>query len=172
MSISPATYNELHNLLLATRGVRGNPIWHPERDVLDHQLQVFTLAKANTNDRALWAAALLHDVGKALGSSAHARIGADLLDGLLAPRVVWLVLHHLDLAHAPQATRRRLQGSDALHDLALLRRWDVAGRRRGVRVPRVEDALNELLDGSDPWKLDPFAGAPAPSHHERKDWNR
>ena len=88
-------HHELLDLLLALDGVQQDPRWHPERDALYHSLQVLELARRDTIDPELQAAALLHDVGKALGSADHAEVGADLLDGLVAPRVVWLVRHHL-----------------------------------------------------------------------------
>src|SRR6185295_3310220 len=116
-------YQDLLDLLLSLDGIRQDPRWHPEGDALYHSLQAFDLARRETDDRELQAAALLHDVGKALGSADHAEIGADLLEGLVAPRVVWLVRHHLDLLVAPGVTRRRLRGSPALADLQRLRRW-------------------------------------------------
>lgn len=163
-------YDELHDLLTQTDGILEGSRWHPERDVLFHQLQTFELARAQTSDRALWAAALLHDVGKAVAFTDHAEIGADLLDGLIAPRVVWLVRHHFDLISHPRATRRRLQGTTALRDLMLLRRWDEGGRRPHVQVMDLEDALGILLDGSEASLLDPAAGPPANDAYEKESW--
>ncbi len=141
---------ELLDLLVALDGVQQNPRFHPEGDALFHSLQVFDLARRDTDDRALWAAALLHDVGKALGSADHAEVGADLLDGLVAPRVVWLVRHHLDLLHAPAATKRKLRGSPALADLQRLRRWDVGGRSPRASVLSAGEAIDLLLhDGGE-----------------------
>jgi hypothetical protein len=59
-------YSDLLELLVALDGVRQDPRWHPEGDALYHSLQAFELARRETTDRGLWAAALLHDVGKAL----------------------------------------------------------------------------------------------------------
>jgi hypothetical protein len=140
--------HDLLDLLLALDGIRQDPRWHPEGDALYHSLQAFDLARRETSDRALQAAALLHDVGKALGSRDHAETGADLLEGLVAPRVVWLVRHHLDLLDAPGATKRRLRGSTALADLQRLRRWDVGGRSRSASVLSPEAALTTLLEGA------------------------
>jgi hypothetical protein len=146
--------HDLLDLLLALDGVRQDPRWHPEGDALYHSLQTFDLARRETADRALQAAALLHDVGKALGSEDHAEGGADLLEGLVAPRVVWLVRHHLDLLHAPQATKRRLRGTPALADLQRLRRWDVAGRSPHATVLPPDAALAALFEDGAP-TLDP-----------------
>ena len=138
--------NDLLDLLLALDGVQQDPRWHPEGDALYHSLQAFELARRDRADPALQAAALLHDVGKALGSRDHAEVGADLLEGLVAPRVVWLVRHHLDLLDAPAATKRRLRGSHALADLQRLRRWDVGGRSPNATVLSPGEALAVLFD--------------------------
>jgi hypothetical protein len=139
-------HQDLLDLLLALDGVRQDPRWHPEGDALYHSLQAFELARRDTDDRALWAAALFHDVGKALCSPDHAEVGADLLDGLLAPRVVWLVRRHLDLLDAPGATKRRLRGSPVLADLQRLRRWDVGGRSPRASVITPDAALAILFE--------------------------
>lgn len=158
-------HHDLLELLLALDGVRQNPRYHPEGDALFHSLQAFDLARRETDDRALWAAALLHDVGKAVSSPDHDAIGADLLDGLVAPRVVWLVRHHLDLLDAPGVTKRRYRGTSALQDLQRLRRWDVRGRSPSASVLDPEAALGVLLDGLDLATLAPD-GQPAPDHEE------
>ncbi|MDI3282159.1 HD domain-containing protein [Polyangium sp. 15x6] len=165
---APVMYDELLPLLLALDGIRQNPAYHPEGCALYHSLQVFDLARAACPDRALWAAALLHDVGKAISSPDHDALGADLLDGLVSPRIVWLVRHHLDLLHDPGPTKRRLRGTAALADLQRLRRWDVLGRSPHATVMSPEDALSILLDGADLSLLDP-GGEPAPIHDPRKE---
>jgi exopolyphosphatase/pppGpp-phosphohydrolase len=152
-------HDEILELLLALDGVRQSPRYHPEGDALYHSLQAFELARRDTDDRALWAAALLHDVGKAVGSAGHDEAGADLLEGLVAPRIVWLVRHHLDLLDSPAATKRRLRGTSALADLVRLRRWDVGGRSPTALVLPPEAAVALLLEG-DVQSLSP-GGSPA-----------
>ncbi|HEY4120123.1 MAG TPA: HD domain-containing protein [Byssovorax sp.] len=154
-------YDDLRDLLAALDGVRQSPKYHPEGDALYHSLQAFDLARRATDDRALWAAALVHDVGKAHGSADHDATGADLLDGIVAPRIVWLVRHHLDLLDAPGATKRRLRGERALVDLQRLRAWDVGGRKPGARVPTLDDALALLLE-KETSTLTADGGEPAP----------
>lgn len=147
-----ALFTELVSLLRALDGVRQHPRFHPEGDALYHSLQAFEQARRDTRDRTLWAAALLHDVGKAIRSPDHDAVGADLLEGLVAPRIVWLVRHHLDLLRDQRATRRRLREHAApLRDLELLRRFDLAGRDPRACVPAVEWAVSLLME--DPGSL-------------------
>jgi HD superfamily phosphodiesterase len=141
--------DELLSLVEALDGIRQSPRYHPEGDALFHSLQVFELACRSTPDRVLWAAALFHDVGKAIDTATHDEIGADLLEGLLCERAVWLVRHHLDLLRDPRATRYRYRGTAALRDLEKLRRWDLGGRDPRARVMSVEGALHHLFqDGA------------------------
>lgn len=137
---------ELLDLLLALDGVTQSPRYHPEGDALFHSLQVFDLARRASTDKGLWAAALFHDVGKAIAddTSGHDEVGADLLEGLVPGRVVWLVRHHLDLLRDPRRTRRRHAGSSALRDLELLRRWDLGGRSPHARVLSPQEAFGLL----------------------------
>jgi hypothetical protein len=137
--------NELLSLLHALDGIRQSPVFHPEGDALFHTLQVFERALADTRDPILLAAALFHDVGKALDGPSHEIEGAWLLEGLLHPDVVFLVEHHLDLLRDPRETRRRFANSDWLPLLERLRRYDVAGRDPHARVRSPEWALDTLL---------------------------
>jgi predicted HD phosphohydrolase len=137
--------SSLSVLLAALDGISQSPKYHPEGDALYHSLQVFELAMRATDDRDLWAAALFHDVGKAEGGPMHDEIGADLLDGLLSDRAVWLVRHHLDLLKDSRRTRQRLHGTPELLDLERLRKWDLGGRRSNARVLPMEDALALLF---------------------------
>jgi HD superfamily phosphodiesterase len=148
--------DDLVSLLADLDGIEQSPKYHPEGDALFHSLQVFDLARRATTDRVLWAAALFHDVGKAVNGPLHDEVGADLLEGLLPPRAVWLVRHHLDLLKEPRVTRRRWLGTPALRDLELLRRWDLGGRDRHARVLAPADALDLLFEGA-PAELDPEA---------------
>lgn len=141
--------DELRSLLVALDGIRQSPKYHPEGDALFHSLQVFELAQRSTDDPVLWAAALFHDVGKAVDGPLHDEVGADLLEGLLPARAVWLVRHHLDLMKDPRLVRRRYHATSALRDLELLRRWDVGGRDPRARVMSVDDAF-DLLFSVDP----------------------
>ena len=138
--------DDLRELLLSLDGVRQPPKHHPEGDALFHSLQVFELARRATHDRTLWAAALLHDVGKTAGGPGHAVFGAELLDGLVAPKIGWLVAHHLDLLEHPVRTKHRWRGTPALRDLQLLRAWDVGGRDPSATTHSVDDVLDILFE--------------------------
>ncbi len=135
----------LHFLLTSLDGVSQSPRYHPEGDALYHSLQVFQLALDACDDPELWAAALLHDVGKAVSTPLHADIGADELDGLLTPRIVWLIRHHLHLLVAPQRTRRWLRNTPQLRELELLRTWDTKGRSPSVTVMAPKEAIDILM---------------------------
>ena len=131
----------LLDLLYDLEGVQQDPRYHPEGDALFHSLQVFEQALIEHHDPRLWAAALLHDVGKASAGKDHDRVGAQLLEGIMPPDVVWLVAHHLDLLRHPARTRRRLRGTQRLAELELLRRWDLAGRDPFAAVRSVREAV-------------------------------
>jgi ribosomal protein L32 len=140
---------ELLSMLLALDGVAQDPRWHPEGDALFHSLQVFQHAHRESDDPLLWAAALFHDVGKAQRDLPHDQAGAWLLDGLLCPRIVWLVAHHLDLMRRPSVTKRRYRRTSLLVQLQQLRRWDVAGRQRLAHVMTPEQAIEIVFDNAD-----------------------
>ncbi|MFT4975839.1 MAG: HD superfamily phosphodiesterase [Myxococcota bacterium] len=144
--IMDQTHHQLLELLLDLDGVRQSPQHHPEGDALYHSLQVFQLAQQETDDRTLWAAALLHDVGKAAGGPDHDRLGAAELSGLVSPRVCWLVAHHLDLLRHPRRTRRRVSGQ-RLSDLTALRRWDLGGRDPHAHTLSPHEAIEALSEG-------------------------
>ena len=135
----------LLNLLLDLEFVEQNPHYHPEGNALYHSLQVFQLSLKASNNPDIWAAALFHDVGKAIDGATHASIGAALLEGILNENIRWLIHHHLDLLTHPAKTKRRLQNSDKLKQLMLLRELDLKGRDPYCQVCSPEFAINHLL---------------------------
>lgn len=144
-SVSPFLKNHLYRSLISLKGVHQDPRYHPEGDALYHSLQVFELAYHSSSDPALWAAALLHDIGKARHPTDHANRGAEELQGVLSPRIVWLIQHHLHLLQSPRRTRRWLHNTTQLRDLELLRKWDLQGRCPFATVMAPGDAINILL---------------------------
>jgi hypothetical protein len=143
-------YERYRLLLEPLAGVKQNAQYHPEGDALYHSLQVFELARQRRPwDEEFLAAALLHDVGKAIDSSDHVAAGLEALEGTITDRTRFLIAHHMD-AHAynegtlGHRARIRLQQSDDFDDLLLLRELDRAGRRRGAAVCGVQEALAYL----------------------------
>lgn len=159
-------YDKLLDRLLTLHGIDQDLRYHPERDALYHSLQVFNLARRASSDRGLWAAALLHDVGKAEDARRHDVIGADMLEDLVAPRVVWLVRHHLCLLREPRPTTQRLRNTAALRDLERLRRYDLGGRDPQACVLEPADALSILMDCPETILQ---GGDPAPDCHDLED---
>ena len=133
--------------LLNLEAVDQSPRYHPEGDALYHSLQVYQLAYNDTDDPELLAAALFHDLGKAVDIPTHDMVGARMLAGLVPARVVWLVEHHLDLLKHPSRTRKRLGGTSQLHDLEKLRQWDLGGRKTDIEVVDPQYAIDQVLIG-------------------------
>ncbi|MCP4675023.1 MAG: HD domain-containing protein [Deltaproteobacteria bacterium] len=140
------TFDHFIALLQPLARVHQEPDFHPEGDALFHSLQVFERAKTESDDPEIWAAALLHDVGKTLTISEHAEVGADLLLDSVSARVCWLVEHHMDLVRDPKGSRISLAKNPRAADLLQLRRWDLAGRSPHAWVSPLEAALGELLE--------------------------
>lgn len=138
-------YDELLGLLEALDGVMQDLRYHPEGDALFHSLQVYQHAAADEAPPELLAAALFHDVGKAIEGPTHAQIGAELTVGL-PDRTRWCIAHHLDLLRHPRKTRRALAETPQLSDLIRLRRWDLAGRQVHARVCSPEQAVSHVLE--------------------------
>jgi len=140
---------ELFRMLLQSLdGVKQNPKYHPEGDALYHSLQVFELARSQRPwDEEFLLAALLHDVGKAIDPADHVAAGLAALEGSITPRTEFLIAHHMDaLAYyngsLGHRAKIRLRESEDFDDLMLLRELDTAGRRRGVQVCEVSEALD------------------------------
>ncbi len=137
----------LRLLLTPLEHVMQSRAYHPEGDALYHSLQVFELARVERDwDIEFCAAALLHDVGKAIDPMDHVTAGVDALRSLVSDRTLTLVGYHMD-AHAYRdgtlgaRARRRLEALADFEDLLLLSELDKAGRRRGVTVCTVDEAL-------------------------------
>jgi exopolyphosphatase/pppGpp-phosphohydrolase len=135
----------LLSLLRNLENIEQSPLYHPEGDALYHSIQVYQCAKIETKDPELIAAALLHDVGKAIDYLCHDFAGAEALAGLLSPKITWLIQHHLDLLRSPKKTRRHLAGSIALIELEQLRRWDLAGRNPAAFVESPQEAIEHII---------------------------
>lgn len=140
------------SLLLPLENVKQNLKYHPEGDVLYHSLQVFDLARDELPyDEEFLTAALLHDVGKGIDPANHVAAALEALEGFITERTAWLIEHHM-LAHMladgtlGRRKHRRLQESGNFEELELLGRCDRAGRRPGVEVTELEDAIAYLRE--------------------------
>lgn len=142
---------EVYRMLLQPlERVKQNPKYHPEGDALYHSLQVFELARNHRPyDEEFLLAALLHDVGKGIDPADHVAAGLAALEGAVTDRTAFLIAHHMDALALSDGTlghraRRRLQESEDFDDLMLLRELDTAGRRGGVQVCTIDDALDYI----------------------------
>ncbi len=124
---------------------------HPEGDLLYHSLQVFELAREEgyAHDVEFLQAALLHDIGKSIDKKHHAIVGAEILEGLVSPRVIFLIRYHmdmLDLQRGQLGHRKtiRLRQSEYWDDLIALRDFDNRGRIRGMIVDSVGEVISYL----------------------------
>jgi len=149
---------ELFRMLLAPlEEVKQSPVHHPEGDALYHSLQVFELAREQAPyDEEFLLAALLHDVGKAIDPADHVAAGVAALEGAITPRTQTLISRHME-AHAwndgslGHRARQRLRELDDFDDLMLLADLDKQGRRRGVDVCTIAEALGYIRSLGNQW---------------------
>ncbi|TWT76904.1 Multifunctional CCA protein [Posidoniimonas polymericola] len=145
-------YQLYESLLLPLENVKQNPDYHPEGDALYHSLQVFDHARdEHAYDQEFLAAALLHDVGKAIDPYDHVAAGLEALDGFVTERTAWLIEHHMLCHKLVDGTlgaraKRRLRDSEHYHDLIALGECDRAGRQPGAEAPELDEALDYLRE--------------------------
>jgi hypothetical protein len=139
-----------HLLLVPLEGVKLNTTEHPEGDALYHSLQVFDLVRDRIPyDEELQLAGLLHEVGRAVDPRDPVKSTLESLEGHITERTVWLIENMPEAAALRDGTlgarsRKRLEASADFDDLMLLDECDRLGRVRGVEVPEIEDALEDL----------------------------
>ncbi len=143
-------FEQYAELLRPLAWVHQDPSRHPEGDVLYHSLQVFALAcDSLPYDEEFLTAALLHEVGKAVERRDHVAAGLSVLEGLISPRTAWLIENlpvAQDLARGTlgMRARHRLESSPDFDEVSRLAECDQEGRKRGVLVLDVEDALEHI----------------------------
>lgn len=139
-------------LLLPLENVKQRADYHPEGDALYHSLQVFDLARDELPyDEEFLLAALLHDVGKAIDPHDHVAAGLEALEGYISDRTAWLIAHHMEANALGEGTlgarpRRRLERNDNYDELMTLSQCDREGRRCGVEVADIEEALEYVRE--------------------------
>lgn len=157
----------LWQMVMALDGVEDRADYHPERDQLNHSVQVALNAARETGDPRLLAAAALHDVGKAACFAArgnghgHESASAEMIEGHVASDVVWLVANHLRVAaYLSGDMGPRKAAQLAAHPLfpllCQLRRFDVTGRRPHFALtPERRERFTALCEGvgiaTGPW---------------------
>lgn len=140
------------SLLLPLEHVMQSRRYHPEGDALYHSLQVFVLAREELPyDEEFLLAALLHDVGKAIDPHDHVNAALESLADIVTVRTAWFIQHHPDGQAILEGTLgvragRRLRLSEDYDELLVLSRCDREGRRQGVPVPDVEEALEYVRE--------------------------
>ena len=143
------------SLLYPLESVNLSPERHPEKDALYHSLQVFQLAMdERPYDEEFLLAALLHDVGKAIDPQNHVDAGLEALADHITERTALLIQQHhlghqyLDCTLGVRA-RRRLEADPNFEELLVLAECDKRGRQRGVAVPEIDQALQQIRDISE-----------------------
>jgi hypothetical protein len=142
-------------LLKPLEFVRLDPLRHPEGDALYHSLQVFTIAQERLPyDEEFLTAALLHEVGRAFHRQNYVAEGLAVLEELITPRTAWFIenlQHAVSLSNGTLGirARKRLETTEDYDELLLLAECDSAGRKTGVSVPDVEEAVAQLQSLSD-----------------------
>ena len=147
-----ATYRQLLDDLADVK--QGSPR-HPEGDCLTHSLQVYVFAKQQTAwDEEFLLAALLHDVGKAIHYRDPVPATVEALGDDITDRTRWLIERQSEGRRwvggdlSPRALRRLTAHPDG-EALKALARCDLRGTRRSMRVPQLDEALEELRALSD-----------------------
>ena len=138
-----------------------HPKYHPEGDVLYPSLQVFDLAcDSMPYDEEFLLAALLHDIGKGIDSSAHVDSGLEALEGLITRRTHWLISNHMEAHRIFDGTigsraHRRLRENESYEDLLLLSECDRGGRVPGAVTTELEEAIDYIRSlGDENWSRD------------------
>jgi hypothetical protein len=127
--------------------VKQDPRRHPEGDALYHSLQVFELARLDhPYDEEFLAAALLHEVGKAIDASNPVEAAMEALRGAVTPRTLALIAHlkAFKIARAKPGAPPPVDDPDTLEDLNLLNELDERGRVPGTHVGTIDEALSYL----------------------------
>jgi hypothetical protein len=146
----------LFELLERCRGVPQNPVHHPEGDVFVHSLQTMQWAFKESIDTDMILAAMLHDVGKAVSSLGHDKIGADHVKPYVSLKTHWLIENHMRFWQLIMGDMKKkskvveLVEHPFLTDLLQLARWDQLSRDPHLVIAydkgRIIDALNRCVD--------------------------
>lgn len=150
-------YKKLIQRFLSLRFIQDRKDHHPEANVLEHSLQAYHLAKKESFSSYLWAAALLHDVGKSICTLGHDELSIDIIEsfGYNNPDVFWLIRNHIRIISFLDGNMKKRSKVDELlfhplfKTLIHLRRIDTSARNPN-KLTKVDDDLiyeiNDLLE--------------------------
>lgn len=127
---------------------------HPEENVLIHSLQALNIAKKESKDIDLQAAALLHDIGKNIETLSHEKHSIDILKsfGYMNEKVLWLIENHIRILWFLDGSMQRhskvqeLLNHKWFVDLIHLRRIDYAARKPNKIIDLNPEEINLLLE--------------------------
>lgn len=152
MVYNEQTFGTLLDFLEATRGIKAREDYHPETDVMEHQLQCFHHALRETYDMELVVAALIHDVGKAIDQLGHEEVGAGMIENYVSPKVHFLVENHTRIRYFYEGKIVRLQKAIDIaehpffRELVILSRFDKLGRRAHKTTKYSRELILEKLN--------------------------
>jgi hypothetical protein len=122
------------DFLESLKDIREDLKHHPEKDALNHSLQVLELAFKESQDIDLILSAMLHDIGKAHFVIDHDKIAIELLKDYVSVKTLWLIEHHIRIRYLLEGKIVKLSKVEYLinhpwlPELILLTRWDKMGR--------------------------------------------
>lgn len=151
--------------IYALKGVRQDPIWHPEGDTFSHTLLVMENLVGKSIE--LQFAGLFHDVGKPsttvigdrITSRGHAQVGADMTRDILhgmkfsntfTEAVADLVYHHMDIismVKAKKATQKKFMSKPNYKDIRELYIADKMGSSGDLSSLEKLDSISKSFEG-------------------------
>lgn len=128
--------------------------YHPEGNVRDHTLQVFSHAARETNDPHLLMAALTHDIGKTIESNSHEKHSANILiaEEIISNKTLWLVANHMRVKKYIEGEMKGLKKIITFSenpwfvDLVRLHRWDLMGRNPNRKMTFDREVIIDKLN--------------------------
>jgi len=129
---------------------------HPEGNVCNHSLQVFSHALHECEDVNVVLAALTHDLGKVFTTDhkGHEKLSADILryESIVSEKTICLVANHMRVKYYLEGKMRRFKKSLDMPyhpyfvDLVRLHRWDLMGRNPFRKIIFDREKILEQLN--------------------------
>lgn len=150
----PDAFPTMRMVLQGLERIFGDPREHPQGDLLYHSLQVFELAvEARPYDEEFLLACLLHDAGLALDRRHPMEAAWNTLGPLITARTWFFIENRAEAVDYLKTGKIRgtLRKSEDFEELVLLAKFDLAGRKRGVKVRDLDEALDFIAGLSTAW---------------------